>query len=47
VTDIAEETVESLSATIPAIPRDKAEALGRYIVESVDAIIAEFKLKSS
>jgi ligand-binding sensor protein len=43
MTDIAEETVESLSATVPAIARDKAEALGRYIVESVDAIIAEFR----
>ena len=47
MTDIAEETVESLSATVPAIARDKAEALGRYIVETVDAIIAEFRQKSS
>jgi len=43
MTDIAEETVESLSATVPAISRDKADALGRYIVETVDAIIAEFR----
>ena len=43
MTDIAEETVESLSATVPAIARDKVEALGRYIVESVDAIIAAFR----
>jgi dsDNA-binding SOS-regulon protein len=47
MTDIAEETVASLSATVPAIARDKAEALGRYIVESVDAIIAAFIQKSS
>jgi hypothetical protein len=47
LTDIAEDTVESLSATVPAIARGKAEALGRTIVESVDAIIAEFKQKSS
>jgi dsDNA-binding SOS-regulon protein len=47
MTDIAEETVESLSATVPAIARGKAEALGRHIVESVDAIIAAFIQKSS
>jgi dsDNA-binding SOS-regulon protein len=47
MTDIAEDTVERLSVTVPAIARDKAEALGRYIVESVDAIIAEFRQKSS
>jgi dsDNA-binding SOS-regulon protein len=46
MTDIAEETVASLSATVPAIARDQAEALGRYIVESVDAIIAAFRQKS-
>jgi dsDNA-binding SOS-regulon protein len=47
MTDIAEDTVESLSATVPAIDRGKAEALGRYIVESVEEIMAEFKQKSS
>jgi len=41
--DIAEETVEDLSATVPAITRDRVEALGRFIVESVDAIIAAFR----
>jgi dsDNA-binding SOS-regulon protein len=47
MTDIAEDTVESLSATVPAIARGKAEALGRYIVESVEEIMAEFRQKSS
>ena len=46
MTDIAEDTVDSLSATVPAIARDKAEALGRYIGERVEQIIAEFKQKS-
>jgi hypothetical protein len=46
MTDIAEDTVESLSATVPAIARDKAEALGRYIGETVKQIVAEFKQKS-
>jgi len=41
--DIAEATVEDLSATVPAITRDRVEALGRFIVESVAAIIAEFR----
>jgi ligand-binding sensor protein len=45
--DIAEETVEDLSATVPAITRDRVEALGRFIVESVAAIIAEFRPKSA
>ena len=45
MTDIAEETVASLSATVPAIARDKAEALGRYIAATVAAIIAEFRQK--
>jgi ligand-binding sensor protein len=47
MTDIAEHTVESLSATVIAISRDKAEALGRYIGEAVAQIIAEFKQKST
>jgi ligand-binding sensor protein len=46
MTDIAEDTVDGLSATVPAIARDKAEALGRYIGERVEQIIAEFKQKS-
>jgi ligand-binding sensor protein len=45
MTDIAEDTVDSLSSTVPAIARDKAEALGRYIEETVEEIIAEFKQK--
>jgi ligand-binding sensor protein len=47
MTDIAEDTVESLSATVPAIARGKAEELGRHIAESVEKIIAEFRQKSS
>jgi hypothetical protein len=47
MTDIAEDTVASLSAAVPAIARDKAEALGRYIGETVAGIIAEFRQKSS
>jgi ligand-binding sensor protein len=46
MTDIAEDTVDSLSATVPAIARDKAEALGRYIGERVRQIIAEYQQKS-
>jgi ligand-binding sensor protein len=47
MTDIPEETVDSLSATVSAIARDKAEALGRYIGERVEQIIAEFRRKSA
>jgi ligand-binding sensor protein len=47
MTDIPEDTVEGLSVTVRAIARDKAEALGRYIGERVEQIIAEFKQKSA
>lgn len=40
MTDIAEETVDSLSTTVPPISRDKTEALGRYIAETVAGIVA-------
>jgi len=43
--DISEEQVESLSATVPSLSREKAEELGRYIQERVAAILAEFKQK--
>jgi ligand-binding sensor protein len=43
MTDISEDTVESLSATVLAISRGRAEELGRYIGERVQQIIAEFK----
>jgi ligand-binding sensor protein len=39
MTDIEEETVERLSAGIPAITTKKAESLSRYITEQVDKII--------
>jgi ligand-binding sensor protein len=47
MTDIAEDTVDRLSATVIAISRDKAEALGRFIGEAVAQMIAEFKQKST
>jgi ligand-binding sensor protein len=42
MTGIAEDTVEGLSATVPAIARGKAERTRRHIAESVEKIIAEF-----
>jgi len=39
MTDIAEEKVESLAATVPSIARTQAEELGRYIREELDRIL--------
>jgi ligand-binding sensor protein len=43
-TDIDDETVEALSATVPSISREKAEALGRYIAETVAGLIAQINI---
>jgi ligand-binding sensor protein len=40
MTDIAEDRVESLAATVPSIGRTQTEELGRYIREEVDRILA-------
>ncbi|MFO7708775.1 MAG: PocR ligand-binding domain-containing protein [Desulfobacterales bacterium] len=40
MTEIAEETVGALSATVPSISRGKTEALGRRIAETVEKILA-------
>jgi ligand-binding sensor protein len=43
MTEIDEEKVETLAATVPSIGRAKAEALAGYIQERVEAILSEFK----
>jgi ligand-binding sensor protein len=43
MTEIEEEKVEALAVGVPAITRENAEALGRYVQDQVAAIIAEFK----
>jgi dsDNA-binding SOS-regulon protein len=45
MTEIDEEKVENLSATVPSIPRQTTEELGRYIQERVEAILNEFMQK--
>ena len=40
MTEIDEEKVESLTATVPSIARDKAEELGRYIQDRIAGILA-------
>ena len=40
MTDIDEGQVESLAANVPAIAREKAEELGRYIRKEVEAILS-------
>ncbi|MGE5256405.1 MAG: PocR ligand-binding domain-containing protein [Hyphomicrobiales bacterium] len=40
MTEIDEETVEALAATVASIAREKAEDLGRYIRNQVDEILA-------
>ncbi len=46
MTDIDEEKVASLAVRVPAITREKTEALGRYIRNRVDAILLEGRLAS-
>ena len=43
MTEIEEEAVESLSASVPSIPRQKAEELSRYIQWKLDEVIADLK----
>jgi ligand-binding sensor protein len=43
MTEIDEEKVESLAATVPSIAREKAEELASYIQERLRVILAEFK----
>jgi ligand-binding sensor protein len=45
MTDIPEEKIESLAASVPPIARDQAEDLGRYIRDRVADILTEFKKK--
>jgi ligand-binding sensor protein len=42
MTDIDEEAVERLSATVPPISREETEALGRHLATVVEEILAEF-----
>jgi ligand-binding sensor protein len=44
-TEIDEAKVETLSATVLSTPREKAEELGRYIQEKVEAILSGFEQK--
>lgn len=46
MTDIDEEAVERLSATVPAITREETEAHGRRVAAAVEGIIAEFDRRS-
>ncbi len=46
MTDIPEDTVETLAATVPSITRETTEALGRRIAETVARIIAETDRRS-
>jgi len=45
MTEIDEEKVETLSATVPSISRENADALGRHIQKRLDAILTEFMRK--
>ena len=45
MTEIDEEKVENLSATVPSIARQTTEELGRHIQERVEAILTEFMQK--
>ena len=45
MTEMDEEKVETLSATVPSIAREKAEELKQFIQEKIDAILTEFLQK--
>jgi dsDNA-binding SOS-regulon protein len=45
MTEMDEEKVETLSATVPSIAREKTEELKQFIQEKIDAILTEFLLK--
>jgi len=47
MTEIAEEKVESLSATVPSIAIEKAEELARYIKSRLDVILNGCRVSSS
>jgi ligand-binding sensor protein len=46
MTDIDEEAVERLSATVPSITREHTETLGREVAAAVEGILAEFERTS-
>jgi ligand-binding sensor protein len=45
MTEMDEEKVETLSATVPSIAREKAEELKQFIQEKIDAILTAFLQK--
>jgi ligand-binding sensor protein len=45
MTEMDEEKVETLSATVLSIAREKAEELKQFIQEKIDAILTEFLQK--
>jgi ligand-binding sensor protein len=47
MTEIEEERVDRLAATVPSIGREETEALGRRIAEVVEEILAEFERRSA
>ena len=46
MTDISEEAVEEFAEGMPGITTEKAKALGRYIMDKIAAIIADYNLHS-